>query len=483
MQNPKVWIVDCEGNRQKVVLKDQQFKFSGKQKTGIYTIYAKSDNGKISEGKITIRKNWDWYLRSAAKNVLKYPPRATTHCETWYGFYTGYSCLKHFPDDDFMKKLNERFDLIFPILYDTNDLKAIKIPHRIQNTSSMIGVMVDKYQALGDIQVLKNASKLADWLIEYSQGKDGAFRNGHTHYTSVIYPAKSIMELMEVEKEQKGDYWKEAYLRHYKSVKAAMDELALNKDNIDTEGQLTFEDGMISCSALQLGQFALLQENNSLREKYKNVALYLIEKHRCLTQMKIPDSRMRNGSMRFWESQYDVYIMPNMINSPHGWSSWNTYALYYAYLLTGEIDYLKQVMNGLGSAMQMIDINGYLRWSFFTNPYEEVIQMNQPLQNSNPDGYDGGHHHPLQHPYEKYILGEQYVDMISDWIRGNSQDNDVHEHFKCLEEIALTNAFVYENENGEISGYNCKIKHKWNRIVIIPVSDLCEKIHINVNSE
>lgn len=67
------------------------------------------------------------------------------------------------------------------------------------------------------------------------------------------------------------------------------------------------------------------------------------------------------------------------------------------------------------------------------------------------------------------VIGEQYVDMISGWYtvkddnpvgaylsmnletdkgtfkvdnRGGCCDNDVHEHFKCLEEVALTSAYV-----------------------------------------
>ena len=37
---------------------------------------------------------------------------------------------------------------------------------------------------------------------------------------------------------------------------------------IDTEGELTFEDGTITCTALQLEAFALLPDNETAREKY-----------------------------------------------------------------------------------------------------------------------------------------------------------------------------------------------------------------------
>ena len=36
---------------------------------------------------------------------------------------------------------------------------------RIQNTSGTIGLLVDKYQAYGDIADLQKASRLADWLM------------------------------------------------------------------------------------------------------------------------------------------------------------------------------------------------------------------------------------------------------------------------------------------------------------------------------
>ena len=66
---------------------------------------------------------------------------------------------------------------------------------RIQNTSGTIGMLVDKYQAYHDVNDLKKASRLADWLMNTWQRKDGAYVNHNTVYTSVIYVAKSMLEL------------------------------------------------------------------------------------------------------------------------------------------------------------------------------------------------------------------------------------------------------------------------------------------------
>ena len=88
--------------------------------------------------------------------------------------------------------------------------------------------------------------------------------------------------------------WQERYRRHFVSVKRAMDNLAKKLDDIETEGELTYEDGMISCSFLQLSMFALLLDNPAERGKYLDAALFLARGHRCLSQLMIPDSRM-NG--------------------------------------------------------------------------------------------------------------------------------------------------------------------------------------------
>ena len=105
---------------------------------------------------------------------------------------------------------------------------------------------------------------------------------------------------------------------------------------------MTFEDGMISCSALQVGMFALLQEDPASRQHYAQAMMDILESHDCLTQLKVNDGRRRGGTMRFWEAQYDVLMLPNMFNSPHGWSAWRAYASYYAYLLTLDERYLKE---------------------------------------------------------------------------------------------------------------------------------------------
>lgn len=89
----------------------------------------------------------------------------------------------------------KRFDYLFDLLHDKDKMEPKYYASRIQNTSGTIGMLVDKYQAYHDVNDLKKASRLADWLMNTWQRKDGAYVNHNTVYTSVIYVAKSMLEL------------------------------------------------------------------------------------------------------------------------------------------------------------------------------------------------------------------------------------------------------------------------------------------------
>ncbi len=185
--------------------------------------------------------------------------------------------------------------------------------------------------------------------------------------------------------------------------------------------------------------------------------------------------------------QYDVLIPRNMMNSPHGWTAWRIPGYYYMYQLTGEEEWIRRVMNSLGSCVQLIDgETGTLRHSFAQDPYIETS-----VYNKNPAGNGG--------VYVPDVIGEQYIEMISDFHQpkdfsvlthgyseadGSSCDNDVHEIFKALEEVALTAAYVIEREDGSISTYNCTAKKKfWGAIDITPAEDVVSRIHLNLKKK
>lgn len=437
-----------------------------------------------SSAVILVNDSWAEVIKDARQAALDNHQKPSSHVESWYGFHSAFLAARHFPDNEIDTQLDDRFDLIYNKVFDAENAVPRLYEDRIQNTSSTIGMLVDRYEAFGRIEDLEQASSLADWLIANNQDKGGAYMNGNVKYTSVIYVAKSIMELYLAESDLKEEVWQERAARHYESVKRAIDELVASQGDFQTEGEMTFEDGMISCSALQVGMFALLQEDPASRQHYAQAMIDILDSHDCLTQLKVNDGRRRGGTMRFWEAQYDVLMLPNMFNSPHGWSAWRAYASYYAYLLTLDERYLKETFNAAGAFAGLIEQEtGKLRWAFVVDPYLRVRQIAAPVEGLTFDDVTTGNPHPDFYGSREFTIGEQYVDMISSWQPVNSQDNDVHEVFKFIEEAVLTNAFIVEREDGTVVGYNCSMEKRGRRLIVLPAEKQIVNLHMNLKSK
>lgn len=485
---PTIEVTNDQGQPQPVTIRNK----SGNVKevactlpaVGLYTVKV-TDGDKLAQGILSAHASWEWTLRHARKGALKYHQKATSHIESWYGFHSSFIAAKYFPEKTVDEALRNRFDYLFGLLHNQEKMVPKYYDSRIQNTSGTIGMLVDKYEAYGDLEDLKKASRLADWLMNTWQRKDGAYVNHNTVYTSVIYVAKSILELTLAERElgKKEAAWQEAADRHYLSAKRAIDQLVASQGDFETEGELTFEDGMISCSALQIGMLALMQQDEKEREHYTDAMLQILNSHDCLAQLRVPDARRRGGTMRYWEAQYDVQMLPNMFNSPHGWSGWRAYATYYAYLLTGEERWLKETFNAMGAFSNLIDYrSGDLRWAFVVDPYLKVKQACSADTHVTADSLSFGNPHPELYDTREFVIGEQYVNMISDWQTVNTQDNDVHELFKCIDEAMLTNAFIIERPDGEVTGYNCQVTRQGNKLTVKANEKQIVNLHCNTRN-
>lgn len=195
-----------------------------------------------------------------------------------------------------------------------------------------------------------------------------------------------------------------------------------------------------------------------------------------------------------------------MLNAPHGWTSWKNYATYYLYLLTGKEAYLQDTINTMGACLQMIDENENLRWAFIKDPYIKAKVWVPDETKPVTDGYESVPE-DIQPAYrgkfEVQTFGETYIDMISGWYRvgeqkitggyrscpliyedgnievdnqGGACDNDVHEHFKCLEETLLKKAFVIIDEKAR--GYNCCVEKEGLNFCVTPFEE-CAYLHVN----
>lgn len=451
-----------------------EFSLKASSGFGEYRVEVTGAEGRVSEALFYCRKPWSWYLRQARRGDIAAPPLAAPYAEWWYGFYTTFLAKRFVPDAGEDAVTEKTFRELLPGIFDQETGVALR-PHPIQKNGSMIGVLTAAYRANGDIRDLDMAARIADRQVARHQGADGAYRANGTgpHYTAVIYPAKSMLELALVERElsAKDALWKERSERHFASARAAVYDLKKHLDDIGTEGENTFEDGMISCSALQLARYALACDDAGERAEFTRAARYMLMKHRCLEQTELPDCRMNGGTLRFWEGVYDLRLSPNMMNSPHGWSSWKTYATHYLYLLTGEEHWLRETMDAVGSAMQVVDVeSGGLRWGFVPDPYVRAYARAEDPQR------------PGVETYINKIIGEQYVAMNRNWFAKQASDNTVHEHFAMLAEVALTHAFVLMRADGSLLAYNCTVAPEGGTLVVTPDESLVDAVHLNLSA-
>lgn len=467
-----------EGKAIQVSHDEWRVRLPGKR-CGLYELKA-SANGRTASANWYVRKPWSFYLDAARQAAYDNPQKTGSHCESWYGFFSAFEAARRIPKPELDAKLLKRFEELLPLSFDADRGVPISIEQRIQNTAIAVSLCEDAWRMTHDEKWLDRGARFADFLIDRCQNTDGVFCSDGGHYTCVIYIAKSILELYLAERELPQR--KAAAEKHFRAAKRAVDELVRNRDNIGTEGEHTFEDGMISCSVLQIAMLALLLKEEE-RAPYIEAAEELLEKHRCLERLGSIDARSRNTTIRFWEAQYDVLIPANMLNSPHGWSGWKVYGVWYLYLLTGKTQYLIDTMETLGSCMQLIDPSGKLRWSFVPDPC-----IRAGLWKPDPDG--GGY-------LERCTFGETYIDMISGWYHapesravfgylgdypgfetdeGGCCDNDVHECFKALAEAALPYAYIYRN-GGETKAYNGHFEDG----VFVPAETIVHAVHINLD--
>lgn len=452
---------------------------------GLYRLSVVQRDGHVSEAGISVRNHWSWYMVQARKESLVHKQYASSHLEQWLGLETDALARLYLPDPALDAQTDKRLKEILNLQWNLATKTPSNIPIKVRylvNTAQMAGIVAYRYMADRDPYWLDLASGFADYVVSL-QWPDGNYDN----YTSVAYPVKSVMTVMAAEKlaSAADERYQAAYQRHYASAKRAMDFLVRSQDNLTTEGENTFEDGMISCSGTQLAMFALLQTDKAERRRYAEASRKMLFSHRCLEQLLIPDSRMNGATLRFWEAQYDVLIAKsrNMMDSPHGWSAWLIPGLWFQYLLTGEEDWLRKAMNALGACAQLIDFEtGKLRWAFVPDPYREVTMLIP-----NPDN-------PMRGLRVERTIGEQYIPMIASFhypdhepIRGNGMTsgwtccNDVHEVFTALAEVALTSAYVVERSDGNLVTWNCTAERdSADKIVIHPSEEVVSRVHVNL---
>ncbi len=463
---------------------DYHYEMTVPRQDGTYSVSVRINDFQ-SEASIYVRKPWSWYLTQAGKEALRMEQKTARHREAWMGFFSAYWSQVYSPNPVQLSETEEKFEKFWKVMIDPKtgfyDTKKKTWHTRPQNTSWMVGALVARYAATQKIEHLELAAQWADFLIDKFQLPNGAYKG----YTALTMGAKFIQELMwfEAPLAKKSSSWKARYEKHRKSVEAAAYNILSVKDMGDTEGESTYEDSQAGTAWSLLAMHALTNPKGKDAEQFLKESIAIQQRHECLTQALIPDSRMRGGTLRWWEAQYDVLIMRNMMNSPHAWTMRSQFGALYLYLLTGKEYYLNVAFNVMASCLQAVDhYTGELRWAFVSDPYVEVKRF---VQNYRKSG---------EGKYVDEVIGEQWVPMISNWWRASGQevlwnnekgwscDNDVHEHFRFMAELFIPNAFVIERLDGSLRTWNCTVSRQEGKLVVTPAEELVTRVHFNLQN-
>jgi hypothetical protein len=468
--------------------------FGDTARYGDYRLELKDAAGKTSTGRFFVRPSWSWYLKQARVEALRLTPRADTStidgysCESYYSLLGFYLAAKHFPDPAIDSKGDGLLEKVLARLFREKDGKRFSgNAERITNGEFMISLLVKRYEATGDLKSLEMANEFAEYLLS-RQHKDGYYGGyGMANYNAVLYPAKAIMELMAAETQLAANspQWQQRYERHARSIKRAIDHMVAQGRDVKTEGSGTYEDGAVACTAAQVALFALHQDDPEQRRKYAAAARQFLTDHACLTRLLDTDARSIGGTARWWEAWNDEMRSAQMMTSPHGWAGWNMYAVYYVYLLTGEEQYLRGLMDAIGAGTQLLEWpSGRLRQAFVIDPHVRNLQRFPDPTN------------PRWGRAVETITCEDYIGTIGDWwgrtTKGDTYldraewgwegDGIPYEIFKALEEIAVTQAFVIERADGTLVGYNCAVASNGNLLTVTPSESIVERMHVNLKT-
>lgn len=399
-----------------------------------------------------ILQPWDLYVHIASAAASKmYPPCATHVCEAAMPVFSMILAEKLSPSASRRASIGAFLqDELFRISF-TPEGKPLLRPDRIQNQSCAMDICRNFFLATGEKKWLDMAIQVARQFMS-SQGPDGGFYTPRgTHYTAVYYPAKSLLDLVRELRRQTETKYVTLSKEIEKVVRIAVEDLYRRGENIETEGEQTYEDGMISCSALQQAAYSLFTGDN----RFALRALELMAEHRCL-EWRSPEAHIQGGSCRFWESYWAIG-WGNCMNTPHGWTTWTSFAHLYIYLATGELSHLFRAWDSAIATLQIIDAQtGTLRFCFTPDPTIRPEWGKGPPQ-----------------------AGEQYlrcVPLSSDRLLEGG--GEVHEIIKFLGETFIQDCYLFFSDN-KWNALNAEISVSGQRVVVSPRTFLPGHIYIN----
>lgn len=188
----------------------------------------------------------------------------------------------------------------------------------MQHEIFLLEELTDYVRLTDDREVLEDAVLLAKHILQ-DHFEEGMIVNentpGHKVDYSTVHPAVCGFLALGQLLRERGD---ENAEQMFKAAEQIADHVCRRAFHFPTEGEPCTEDGSMSCSAITL---LLAYLEIAPKKEYLETGTMILKAHRVL-EMDGADCRMKNSSLRFWETQYESRDWGPSINAGHGWSIW-----------------------------------------------------------------------------------------------------------------------------------------------------------------
>ncbi len=427
-----------------VLISEIKFQIPDPNRHGVEIGFELTANNCKCTGSVAAILPFERYIMSGASFANRKPPRGTNTMEAAMPAFGWIAAEKINPAPTRRNSLYRFFEEEYFACSFSADGIPLAYPDRIQNQAFALDLCREMYYLdQNNIWLERGETLVRDLLAR--QGIDGGLyaHNGRQHYSSVIYPLRSMHEFAQAlahEDQLKNEI--------ELCVERGMADLFRRQEDIGTEGAPCYEDGAIACTSLQLAYWAFTKQ----KSEYAQAAKKIIAGHECLEWFS-PNSKTNGATVRFWETFWAIG-WHNTLSTPHGWSAWTGEAYYFIYLATGDTDYLRKFLNNLSACLSLIDVRMSSVYFCFT-----------------PESY-------VYDTASKQWSGERYLDMaLTDTIEEGGRET--YEIIKLLTDFMLDKAYLYVEDN-QIKAINAEIQIHNNDIEVMPGKNI-KTIYRNVN--
>lgn len=354
----KLAVYDPDGQRVDYTYKDGLLKFVT-AKEGFYRIETVSAEGGRADAVAFAFSDWrDMFIR--ATDAIEKP----YHCDfnLCEGAMWLNACLirqKLFGKDAACEtKINEFLDDILSVtqqnVSDADIGKIVPFEHehkgvthsayhtykleRIQNQVTQALCMLELFKIREDTKYLELAVNYITNIIRDHMCSGGYLicdltkEDDGTDYTTVTCMLIGFVELSNILRSRNDQRYKDIADTTVKLTDHLV-RRGFNFPSEGTQGRHEMEEGSISCTALSLLYTYLFLKKD---EKYLSEALKFLQLHDSWV-MEVPDVKMYQSTLRWWETNWEGDADGSSINSGHAWTIWKAEAdFWYAYA-TGDM--------------------------------------------------------------------------------------------------------------------------------------------------